>query len=262
MKQAPQNLGSLLLSHLCSILFPVCLLAGSASAQATILHLKNGDRISGLIASKNANRVVISNAWVKALSIPLSEIASFQTNKTATAPASAHPATKGRLAARRARVIAALKPSVIVPAKLIGIWHGQINIGTSIILSRVEQRDCSVHAKFVYQRPYQGNPKKFFRNTIRFGGEYQRTDNHDSANHAHFDDKADFDLWNSFYAYGQDGVGYDRIQNIDFQDRVGPGGAPFGSAPKFGLKRRGWRYLSASIQPRRPRLGDSLPQAG
>src|SRR5258708_17558553 len=51
------------------------LCACAAAAQTTVLHLKNGDRIAGVILSEDATSVVLSNAWVSKLAVPLSQIA-------------------------------------------------------------------------------------------------------------------------------------------------------------------------------------------
>lgn len=208
---------------LCPILFTLRAAANAASTPIVVLHLKGGDQISGFMVSQSTNEVVISNAWAKVLSIPVSEISSRETKNMPMVSTPNHPVAKSP-AARHTRAIVALTPSIKTPAKTKGIWHGQFNVGTTIILNSTDQQDYSGHAKIVYVKHYPSYPKKFFRNTTDFGGEYQRTDRQESANHAHISDKSDFDLWDSFYTYGEAGVGYDRIQNIAFQDQVGPGG--------------------------------------
>jgi Protein of unknown function, DUF481 len=280
------NITRLVLALLCCVLFPVCGLAGTVPAQAVMLHLKSGDRIGGFIVSENANRVVLSNAWVKALSIPLSEISKRELIKAPTPapsiakkPAAAYsallqqkpvvPGSKTNAASLEAgnTVTTTFNPvttwSPVTPEewhqalialgqkmaelnanvkgapsqqeisasttlhqllKSKGTWHGQINVGTSLILNATEQQDYSTHANFVYTRPYKSDPKKFFKNTFDLNGEYQRTDGQESANNGHISNKSDFDLWKKYYAYTYGGAGYDRIQNIDFEYQAGPGG--------------------------------------
>src|SRR5215203_807133 len=60
-------------------------LAASAWSQTVSLDLKNGDRVTGQILSETNNRVLLSNAWSAAISIPSGEI----TKRTAVAPANA-----------------------------------------------------------------------------------------------------------------------------------------------------------------------------
>src|SRR3954470_22526619 len=52
-----------------------CVLCGNSMAQRVVLYLKNGDKLTGVLVSEYTNRVVLSNTWVKDLSVPLSEIA-------------------------------------------------------------------------------------------------------------------------------------------------------------------------------------------
>ncbi|MDB6030562.1 MAG: hypothetical protein JWM16_900, partial [Verrucomicrobiales bacterium] len=48
--------------------------ASRLQAQPAILFLKNGDRVSGVITSEDTNRVVLTNMWSTAITIPLSDI--------------------------------------------------------------------------------------------------------------------------------------------------------------------------------------------
>ncbi|MGH7976682.1 MAG: hypothetical protein ACREC8_08465, partial [Limisphaerales bacterium] len=179
--------------------FLVCALNHAVSAQQIVLQLKNGDQISGLIISETINQVVISNNWVKALAVPVSDIASREVKTIGKASSIA-----GKPAAAPVHAVTAAKSSLKLKSqsKSKETWHGQINVGTSVILSTTDQQDYSGHANFVYTQPYQSNPKQFFRNTSDFGGEYQRTDGQESADNAHASNKSDFDLWKKYYAYG------------------------------------------------------------
>src|SRR6476469_1964791 len=56
------------------IVVSACLTAWNVFAQTVSLELKNGDRVTGRILSETNNRVVLSNAWSAALTIPLPEI--------------------------------------------------------------------------------------------------------------------------------------------------------------------------------------------
>jgi putative salt-induced outer membrane protein YdiY len=217
----------------------VCAGVGATSAQNVVLHLRDGDQISGWILSENAQQVVISNTWTKSLSIPVSDIAKREVKEMAMAPPSPKKPTTAPVAPKpksSPTKVAIAKPVIQHPNKPKGTWHGQINVGTSLILGQTDQEDYSGHANLVYTRPYQSDPKKFFRNTSDLGGEYQKTDGVESANNMHGSNKSDFDLWKRYYAYGYLGAGYDDIQNIDFQYEVGPGGgAHLIQDPNFSL---------------------------
>src|SRR5262245_16117513 len=43
-------------------------------ADTVVLHLRNGDRLTGLILCEDTNEVVISTMWVRELSVPVDEI--------------------------------------------------------------------------------------------------------------------------------------------------------------------------------------------
>src|SRR5579884_1695461 len=47
---------------------------GFARGQGVILHLRNGDRIEGVIIAENTNQVVLSNSWINNLAVPLAQI--------------------------------------------------------------------------------------------------------------------------------------------------------------------------------------------
>lgn len=199
-----------------------CVRPDVASAQTVVLHLKSGDQISGIVLSEDTNRVVISNAWVQALSIPLTEVSRRETaTNVPTATAEHTPAAKSPLPP--ARALAAAKPTVKAPAKSKGTWHGQINVGMDAIFGTKDQKSYSGDGKLTYVLPYQSDPKKFFRNTVQASTEYQRTDGQESANRASGSNKSDFDLWKRYYAYAMEGVGYDEVKKINFRYQLGPG---------------------------------------
>jgi putative salt-induced outer membrane protein YdiY len=204
--------------------FLICALTEIGSAQKVTLDLKDGDKISGLIISEDAATVVISNAWVKALSIPLTNISKRETNSVAQVPSPAPPAAKKETPppAKPAPKPAAT-PEVKLPAKPKGKFHGQIGLGLDAIFNTADQQSYFGNFKLTYERPYQSNPKHFFRNTTQMDAQYQETDGRESANRAQGSNKSDFDIGKRFYAYGLFSAGYDDIQKIDAQYQVGPG---------------------------------------
>ena len=150
-------------------------MAGAVSAQPVILHLKSGDLIKGLILSENTNQVVISNAWVKALSVPLSEIANRETEKTAPTPTNApsiavQPAALPTTPPPQPKVVAAATPVAKPAAKPKGKWAGEASVGLDTIFGTRDSQDYSGHLKLTYALPYASDPKEFFRNTFDSGG--------------------------------------------------------------------------------------------
>jgi hypothetical protein len=210
------------------VLSLICVMAGAVSAQNVILHLNSGDLIKGLLISENTNQVVISNAWVKALSVPLSEIANRETEKTAPPPTNApslavQPAASPATPPPQNQVVAAAPPVAKPAAKPKGKWAGEASIGLDAVFGTRDSQDYSGHLKLTYALPYESAPQKFYRNTLESGGEYQRTGDTQSANHAGATDRSDFDIGKKSYGYSLLGAGFDDVQKINFRYQVGPG---------------------------------------
>src|SRR5688572_21992141 len=63
----------------------VLLAATRTTGQEVVLHLRNGDRITGFIVSETTNRVVLTNAWSSAITVPHDTILRRETMKPAAA---------------------------------------------------------------------------------------------------------------------------------------------------------------------------------
>lgn len=211
----------------CFTLFLVLIGTYPGAAQNAILQLKSGDQVSGVIISVGTNQLVISNAWAGVLSVPVAQIAGCKAGTNPPiemiaaipAPATNEPA-KVALAGTKPAVS---KPAPAPAAKPKGAWHGQINVGLDSLIAATSQQDYFGKFKLTYLKPYQSNPKHFFRNTTQVSGQYQRTDGKQSANRANGNNKTDFDLAGSYYGYSSAGVGFDEVNKIDLQYQVGPG---------------------------------------
>jgi Protein of unknown function, DUF481 len=187
-------------------------------AQNVVLRLKSGDQITGFIVSENTNQVVISNAWVKALPIPLAEISKREAQQIANPPLPA-PSVAGQTTSVSTNAISSAKPAT--PPK--GKWNGEARIGTDLIYGTKNQQDYAGHLGLTYLLPYQSDPKKFFRDDIIADAEYQETEGIESANHAMGSNKTAFDIGKRLYAYNFAGLGYDDVRKIDFQYEIGLG---------------------------------------
>jgi len=201
----------------------------AASAQTTVLHLKNGDRVAGNIVSEDTNHVVITTSWIKELAVPLAQIARReivppQAGATNGVAASNAPVALGRAAA----TVAAAPPKP--PAKH---WKGEARLGADFLYGPNEQQIYYGRFKLTYEHPYEANPKQFFRNFWDFSADYGWTENPQatnanksvlSANRMYGSDKTDLDIWKQkWYVYDLAGGGYDEIRKIDAQYEVGPG---------------------------------------
>lgn len=207
------------------VVFMGCAMGVRLCAQDFVLHLKSGDQIRGAIVEESTNQVVISNAWVKALSVPLSEIADRQALAGAAGATNKIGDTMKSLeaASAKAGLAASARPSVAKPAPPTAKLHGQINVGLDALYATKTQQDYFGKINITYEHAYPSNPKKFFRNTSQGSGEYKRTDDQISANRAKGSNKSDFDLGEASYGYGSFGGGFDRVRKIDEQYQVGSG---------------------------------------
>lgn len=195
---------------------------GRADAQGVVLYLKSGDKISGYIVSEYTNRLVLSNSWVKELTVPISEISRREIN---FAGLTNHVAGTNLLA----KVKAALPQAT--PPPLFKHWKGQAEVGLDLIYSTTDQKTYHGRAQLSYERPYASNPKNFFRNTLDYNVQYGKTtqsvSNKDvtatSSDQMGASDKTSADFDKHWYAYNLAGVGFDRVAQITLDAEEGPG---------------------------------------
>ena len=70
-------------------------LAGAASAQQVVLHLKSGDRLAGKIVTEVTNRVIIATEWINELPVPVSAITNRE-DRGPRAPSPSHIVAAGK----------------------------------------------------------------------------------------------------------------------------------------------------------------------
>jgi len=199
----------------------VCALSVSARAENVILYLKSGDKITGFVVSDYTNRVVLSNSWVKELSVPLTEIE----RREIVAAGTNHLAATNALAKLKAQVIPA------APPPLFKHWKGEAEVGLDLVYSTSDQRTYHGRFKLSYERPYASNPKNFLRNTLDYHVEYGKTEQKvngvnettTSADQMGVSDKTSMDFDGRWYGYNLVGAGFDRVRRIDLQVEEGPG---------------------------------------
>jgi hypothetical protein len=206
----------------------VCVLSGFARAENVVLYLKSGDKLTGFVIGNYTNRVVLSNSWVKELSVPLAEIE----RREIIAAGTNHLATTNALAKLKAQVTPAAPPA------LFKYWKGEAEVGLDLVYSTVNQQTYHGRFKLSYEHPYASNPKNFFRNTLDYSLQYGKTEQNvsnptpppnnvrqtaTSADQMGASDKTSADFDRHWYAYNLAGIGYDRIRNIDLHIEEGPG---------------------------------------
>jgi hypothetical protein len=177
-----------------------------ASGQEVILHLRNGDRITGVITSETTNQVVLSNAWTKALSVPLGTIA----KREPIAPAPTNALAKATPAS--GAITNATLPKPKPPLK----WAGEVQLGADLGFSEKNRQLYTGRTKITmtYRR---------MRNIFDYNFSYGRTEGIVSANRMDGSIKTDYDLTRRVYIYNLGGMGYDEIRKINFRYEIGPG---------------------------------------
>jgi hypothetical protein len=217
----------------------------NGSAQTVSLELKNGDRITGQILSETNNRVVLSNAWSKELSIPLAEItkrttvagptntiaaAMATTNAPIAATTKTNPPPKTNGVAM-AKAVAAT--NMLFASPLLKNWHGDIQAGVDLTFSERNRQVYNAKAKLTYA-------KNRFKTVLDYDMTYGRSqveeldastadpdDTHTisttDANRMNGAVKIDFDVTKKWYVYNLAGMGYDEIRKIDLRYEIGPG---------------------------------------
>jgi hypothetical protein len=182
----------------------VLLAATRATGQEVILHLRNGDRITGVVISETTNRLVLTNTWSSAITVPQDTILRRETVKAATVPVT--------------NVVT--KPSPVSPPtpppKPGMLLSGEIQVGADLGFSEKNHQVYSGRAKvsLIYHR---------LRNLFDYSFSYGRTEGIVSANRMDGSAKTDYDLTSRLYTYNLMGAGYDEIRKIDSRFEIGPG---------------------------------------
>jgi putative salt-induced outer membrane protein YdiY len=176
-----------------------------SAGEEVILHLRNGDRITGFVISETTNRVVLTNAWSAALSVPQDTIVRREAVK---APQSA--ATN--VIAKMPPVSAAPTP----PPKPGMLLSGEVQLGADLGFSEKNHQIYTGRAKVSlgYHR---------LRNLFDYSFSYGRTEGTLSANRMDGSAKTDYDLTRRLYTYSLLGAGYDEIRKIESRFETGPG---------------------------------------
>lgn len=168
-----------------------------------ILHLRNGDRLTGFIISETTNHVVLTNAWITSITLPRRDIV----RREALVPVAAAP-TNAIVAAPVGAVPALPKPTVLL--------SGEIQLGADLGFSEKNRQLYTGRAKvsLAYHR---------WRNLLDYSFSYGRSDGIISANRMDGLIKSDYDLTRRLYTYNQAVGGYDEIRKIQWRYEIGPG---------------------------------------
>ncbi len=177
-----------------------------SSAQSVILHLKNGDRLSGFITSETTNRIVLTNLWSREIVVPAEAILRREPLASGSGKTPI-PAVPGSGANTNA---IAVKPKSEMK------WSGEVQLGVDLGFSEKNRELYTGRTKIAmsYHR---------LRNVFDSNFAYGRTEGITSANRVDGFAKTDYDLTRREYVYNLAGAGYDEIRKINFRYEIGPG---------------------------------------
>ena len=220
----------------------LCLPHCLAAAEAWVVFLKNGDRLTGELVSQNEKRVVIKSAVAGRITIARGEIDRLvpvsglnapsisQTSPTTVPPPpSLKPASSPAAAA--VKPAPALQTSVptnniplqdpFIPGWITGIatnWHGNFQAGLNLGLGTTDRTTFYANASAA---------KKWGRtvSTLTYNAAYGEVNGVQNANMMAGTAKVDVEISPNrrTYAYGQGAGGYDAIRKIDLE-YLGGGG--------------------------------------
>jgi putative salt-induced outer membrane protein YdiY len=205
---------------------------GGVRAQNVTVHLRNGDRITGLILADTTNQLTLSNVWSREIVIPQSQITqreilpTLATNAPVAATPKLKPATNAPVKTMPPNYISI----VMVPDPpntnfmvWLKRWKGEASVGTDLERGAVDHQLYYGRAKLTYSQAYESDPKQFFRNILTYDLEYGKTDGTVSDNRMTGSSKTDFDLTQKIYVYNLGLVSHDVVNLINIHYEDGPG---------------------------------------
>jgi hypothetical protein len=237
--------------------------AQPAGAQTTTLHLRNGDRISGVIVIENAQQVTIDSPLLGRIIVPTDRIERREAKPAEAPPAPPLPKISPAVAEQRLRELTTLYQSG-------GIDAQEYHRRRSEVLAQVEKPQpapvvaapavpappaAPAQAAAAKPPPRRTEPKRWsgdaqlgadlgfsetrrqlytgrmkltyayehFRHSFDYLFAYGRTEDVLSANRMDGFSKTDWDLNQRSYVYNLGGAGYDEIRRINLRYEAGPG---------------------------------------
>lgn len=229
------------LSDAWSLLAIVCLallLCATAAAQNVILHLKNGDRLSGRIISESTNSVRLTNSFLGSFEVPLPEISRREilpdpvqapvtngpvaatppkgTNVVTTGPAGTNVVAVPKPKPEPKPPLSPANPEATPIASTPSYWKHDLRFGVNLRYATKDSHEFLSILKSTYGKPP-------FRHIFDVNFKYGRVEGALAANSLAASEKTELQLSPKMYAFSLIGGGYDEIRKIDYQFEVGPG---------------------------------------
>jgi hypothetical protein len=208
---------------------PVCLLllallCWSVQSQQVVLQLKNGDRLTGKIASETTNQIALTTTWSNNITIPLELI----TNRTVIAVATTTtnpPVAVVPVAPATPILIPAPKPTappapVVILPKTPQYWHYEAQVGINL---QYNQQTSQLYYG-MFKTLYTG---ELWRHTMDIRANYGKVDQTLSANNIFSTWRVEHDVNKSkrAFVFNSLNAGYDQIRLIHFtyDESIGAG---------------------------------------
>jgi len=199
----------------------------SARAAQLILHLKNGDRLTGTLSEENTNRVVLTTPYLGKVEVPLGEIARRESlpeppPAAVSAPAPAAPATPQPLPVEPKKAkntkgpMSPGNPEAMTIAATPSHWKHDLRLGLNLRYSAKDSQEFWAGYKSTYG-------KQPLRHIFDLNFRHGRTEGILSANSLAGSGKTEYQLSPKTYWFGLAGGGYDEVRRIDAQFEIGPG---------------------------------------
>ena len=204
------------------------LLNAPAFGQGVVLHLKNGDRISGTILSETPSAVRLTNSFLGAFEVPLGEIVRREAQPAPVITNSPVVVASTNVVPAKTNVVVAAPPKEPKPplspanpeatpiASTPSHWKHDLRFGVNLRYATKDSHEFLSLLKSTYG-------KQPFRHIFDINFKYGRVEGALSANSLAASEKTEYQLSPRSYVFGLIGGGYDEIRKIDYQFEVGPG---------------------------------------
>ncbi len=203
----------------------VALFAKSYGAQV-ILHLKNGDRLTGSVFSESTNSVTLATPFFGNVSVPLGEITrrepvselATQTNvpPVVSSAAAATNIANAKPEPPKKPPMNPANPEAAPIASTPKYWKHDIRFGMNTRYATKDSQEILLLGKTTYARPP-------FRHIFDGSLKYGKIEGVVSANSIAGSEKTEYQLSPKTYLFSLVGTGYDEVRHIDAQVEVGPG---------------------------------------
>ena len=195
----------------------ILLLSATAFAQGVILHLKNGDRISGTILAETPASLRLTNSFLGAFEVPVAEIAKREAQPAPVAPVITNApvvAASTNVVPAKTNVVVATPPKEAKPplspanpeatpiASTPSHWKHDLRFGVNLRYATKDSHEFLSLLKSTYG-------KAPVRHIFDINFKYGRIEGALSANSLGASEKTEYQLSPRSYVFGLIGGGYD-----------------------------------------------------